>query len=246
MGERSNCDWRPSLRAVGRRLGPDASHGGGRGVLENLVEVFAVERFAFALVLRGGESPSRTRWTLACSCANTILASAEASSVSKLNSTAELVEFRKQRGLIAPKTLIHVLTGEDVHAGFPVVEPARENHPRDQLLDVQPQVEDCVGNQRGAVNAANPRRVHAANDRARHQRIDVAVGEHDEARAQARESLRSRGDRQNRWRKKGSASCGRDCCLPSRGEFRRRPETTVPFRYPAPHGPAARAKAAAY
>src|ERR1700733_84096 len=160
-----------------------APHCSCRGVLENLVEVLAVEAVAFT---QGFPARISLQYSLHLGLQLREDDFRVRGSVQRLEVKfdTELVEFSEQRGLITPKTRVHILTGEDVHAGFPIVEPAGEDHAWDQLLDVHAKVKYCVGNQSGAVNPANPRRVHAANNRARHQRIDVAVGEHDKARTQ--------------------------------------------------------------
>ena len=68
------------------------------------------------------ESPSRTLRIRAFRTEKTIFASDDASTVSKSVFRAEPVEFCQQRLLVIAKAFIHVVSGIQVHARFPIVE----------------------------------------------------------------------------------------------------------------------------
>jgi hypothetical protein len=97
-------------------------------------------------------------------------------------------EFFLDQPLIFDEAGIHVRGPVHIHAGFPIVEHGvlseisfHEN------FGAHREIEDCVGHQGDAVDVAYPCRFDAAYDRARHQGVDVAVGEDDEAGAQSRD-----------------------------------------------------------
>ena len=73
-----------------------------------------------------------------------------------------------------------------VHARFPIVEAARKDHARNQVIHANPQVENHVGLQRETVSVANPGRVEAPYQGSRHQRVNVAIGQDHKARSERR------------------------------------------------------------
>src|SRR5215471_20501880 len=100
-----------------------------------------------------------------------------------------LVEFSEHPRLILQKTVVHVLAEMQIHSGFPIVKSRVLNHARDDIFDFDSEIKDDVGFQCDAINFANPVRISATNDRARHKRIDVAVRKNDETCAQSRNDL---------------------------------------------------------
>ena len=98
----------------------------------------------------------------------------------------QALELRQQLGLILPEAVVHILAGMNIHAGFPIIEPPRENHAGDQIIHANAQIEGGVRLQRKAIDVANPPGVSAPHDGARHQGIDIAIGQHHETGPQRR------------------------------------------------------------
>src|SRR5439155_23184183 len=90
------------------------------------------------------------------------------------------VELLQQRALILSEALKHVLAGMQVHAGFPVIEPTREDDSRHQVVHADTQVEYGIGLQSKAVNVVDPRGINTTHHRACDQRVDIAVGQYHE------------------------------------------------------------------
>ena len=73
---------------------------------------------------------------------------------------------------------IEFLHGLELHLNPPLIFEEAVVHVRRTL--------HVVGNQRNAVYLPNPRRFDSANDRTRHQCVDIAIGQDDEARTKRR------------------------------------------------------------
>ena len=58
---------------------------------------------------------------------------------------AEPVKLRKKHRLVVAKALVHIETGEKIHSRLPIVETAREDHARDQMLDPEAQMKTASG-----------------------------------------------------------------------------------------------------
>lgn len=97
------------------------------------------------------------------------------------------LEFLLNETLILDEAAVHVRRAVHIHAGFPIVQHGMlPQVPLDQNFRAHGEIKDGIGNKSDAVDLANPCRLNAANDRARHQRIDVTIGQNDEARTQRR------------------------------------------------------------
>ena len=110
--------------------------------------------------------------------------------------TVEIVRFHHgiegldQAALVAHETLVHVRAEAQVHAALPVVErAAAQHHARYQRLHAGAQIVRGVRREGEPGHLFDPPAVFAAGDGARHDRVDVPVDKHHEARAQRRNNL---------------------------------------------------------
>ena len=69
-----------------------------------------------------------------------------------------------------------------IHPRLPIIEPRALDDPRDQVIDLNPQVKDRIGLQSEAVDILDPLRVGAAHDGPGHEGIDVPICENDKSR----------------------------------------------------------------
>ena len=106
---------------------------------------------------------------------------------------AELVRqaivLLEEAPLVAVERLEDVGAEREIHPRLPVVHALARQHPRHQVLQVDLEVEDEVGDQRHAEELARPTGVRPHHGVAREGRVHVAVGDHDEARLERRDDL---------------------------------------------------------
>ena len=75
-----------------------------------------------------------------------------------------------------------------VHSGLPVIQNGVLSQVSfDEYLWADSEIKNCIGNQCNAVDVSNPRGFDPAYDRARHERVDVTIGQDDETRTQRRD-----------------------------------------------------------
>ena len=91
------------------------------------------------------------------------------------------LEFFLNVTLIFDKAAVHIRGAMHVHARFPVIqEQVLTQVAFDQDFGAHCQIKNGFRNERDAVYFENPRRFDPAHDRARHERVDVAVGKNNE------------------------------------------------------------------
>jgi hypothetical protein len=97
-------------------------------------------------------------------------------------------EFFLDQPLIFDEALVHVRGPVHIHPGFPIVERCMLPQVSfDENFGTHRQIKDGVGNEGDAVDVAYPGALDAPDDGSRHERVDVAVGQDDEAGAQRRD-----------------------------------------------------------
>src|SRR5262245_33765226 len=90
--------------------------------------------------------------------------------------------------LVLDKTVVHVLGPVYIHARLPIVEHrVLPEVAFNKYLRTNSNVEDCIRYKSNAVDLLNPVRLHAADDRARHELVYVPVRQDDKARTQCRQ-----------------------------------------------------------
>src|SRR5262245_15433310 len=91
--------------------------------------------------------------------------------------------------MVLNETVVHVLGPIHIHARLPVIE--HRVFPEitfNKYFRTYGNIENRIRYERNAIDLLYPVRFHAANDRASHECIDVAVGEHDKSSAQGRQN----------------------------------------------------------
>lgn len=100
----------------------------------------------------------------------------------------QCLEGAEHEGLVFEEGIEHVAREADVHAAFPVIEAGIFGEGAlDEFFGSDVEIEDGVGHERHAVKALEPFLIHAADDVAGHQGVDVAIGEDHLAGAQCGE-----------------------------------------------------------
>src|ERR1051325_10550775 len=98
----------------------------------------------------------------------------------------EALEMFGHERLVLQETVEHVARQAEVHAAFPIIERgALGEVALHKFLGGDVEVKDRVGHEGDAVNVLQPFLIHAADEVTGHERVDVAVGQHHQAGAQA-------------------------------------------------------------
>jgi hypothetical protein len=91
-------------------------------------------------------------------------------------------EFFLNVSLIFDKAAVHIRRAVHVHSRFPVVQhQVLPQVPFNENSRAHREIKNGIRNERDAVYLSNPRRLNAAYDRARHQRVDITIRQNDEA-----------------------------------------------------------------
>src|SRR6267142_5532765 len=91
--------------------------------------------------------------------------------------------------LVLHEAIEHIARKADIHPALPIVERhVLGEVPLNEFLGWHVEIKYSVRFKRNAVDVFEPRFVHAANHVARHQRVDVAIGEDNKASLQCRQN----------------------------------------------------------
>ena len=97
------------------------------------------------------------------------------------------LEFFLNLTLVLDEAAVHVRRPVHVHSRFPIVQnQVLPQVPFNENFRTHGQVKDGVRDERNAVHLTNPCRLNASYDGPGHQRVDIAVGKNDKARAKRR------------------------------------------------------------
>ena len=83
--------------------------------------------------------------------------------------------------LVLHKAIEHITRKTEVHPALPIIERAVLGKAAlDQFLGWHVQVKNCIGLERDAIQISQPGLVHTTHHVARHQGINIAIGQDDE------------------------------------------------------------------
>src|SRR5207302_455397 len=85
--------------------------------------------------------------------------------------------------------LEQVRTQAHIHTRFPVIKSSPLQDTRYKVVDAYLEIKDGIGLQRQAINRTNPPWISAPHNSTGYQRVDIAVGQYDEASTQCRKNL---------------------------------------------------------